>query len=283
MPNFINQSVFITGAGSGIGRATALAFAREGAHVAIADINEENGQEVAAQIRESGGEALFIRCDVASPAQIDAAVQQTVDAYGRLDIGINNAGIGGKYGRFIEQTKQDFDQMMAVNVGGVFYGMQAQLRQMMAQQKEPLAADGYLSDNSPAERRPGGGHPAGGPPSGGKIVNVSSIAGVRGMPMGAPYSASKHAVIGLTKTAALEYVRQNIRINAVCPVYTHSTMVDELISTAPGIEDRMRRMIPLGRFGQPEEIAQAILWLCSTENAFCTGQALQLDGGMTAG
>ena len=273
MPNFTNQVVFITGAGSGIGRATALAFAKEGAQVAIADINEENGQEVVEQIRELGGNALFIRCDVASPEQIDAAVQQTVDAYGRLDIGINNAGIGGKYGRFIEQTKQDFDQMMAVNVGGVFYGMQAQLRQMMTQQKEQSDADGSLPDNPPA----------GGTPAGGKIVNVSSIAGVRGMPMGAPYSASKHAVIGLTKTAALEYVRQNIRINAVCPVYTHSTMVDELISAAPGIEDRMRRMIPLGRFGQPEEIAQAILWLCSDENAFCTGQALQLDGGMTAG
>ncbi|MFD2932218.1 glucose 1-dehydrogenase [Spirosoma flavum] len=264
MSNFANQIAFITGAGSGIGRATALAFASEGAKVVVAEINEKSGRETVGYIQELGGTALFVRCDVAEPEQIDAAIWQTVDTYGRLDIGINNAGIGGKYGRFIDQTKEDFDQIMAVNVGSVFYGMQAQIRQMILQQK------GYNAN---------GDHY----PAGGKIVNVSSIAGVRGMPMGAPYSASKHAVIGLTKTAALEYVRQNIRINAVCPVYTHSSMVDELISTAPGIEERLRRMIPIGRFGQPDEIAQAILWLCADENTFCTGQAIQLDGGMTAG
>lgn len=253
MPDFTNQIVFITGAGSGIGRATALAFAQAGARVVVAEINEATGRQTVAQIQQASGEALFVACDVARLEQIDAAVRQTVDTYGRLDIGINNAGIGGKYARLIDQTPSDFDQMIAINVGGVFYGMQAQVRQMLNQ------------------------------PEGGKIVNVSSIAGVRGMPMGALYSASKHAVVGLTKTAALEYVRQNIRINAVCPVYTHSTMVDELLQAAPGIEDRMRRMIPMGRFGQPEEIAQAILWLCSDENAFFTGQALHLDGGMTAG
>ncbi len=253
MSNFINQITFITGAGSGIGRATALAFAKAGAQVIVAEVNEESGRETVAQIQQLGHDALFVRCDVADPAQIEAAVRQTVVAYGQLNIAINNAGIGGKYGRFIDQTKDDFDQIMAINVGGVFYGMQAQIRQMLTQ------------------------------PEGGRIVNLSSIAGVRGMPMGAPYSASKHAVIGLTKTAALEYVRQNIRINAVCPVYTHSTMVDELINTAPGMEERMRRMIPIGRFGQPEEIAQAILWLCADENTFYTGQALQLDGGLTAG
>ncbi len=253
MSNFVNQITFITGAGSGIGRATALAFAKAGAHVVVAEVNEECGRETVTQIQQLGYEALFVGCDVADPAQIEAAVRQTIGAYGQLNIAINNAGIGGKYGRFIDQTKEDFDQIMAVNVGGVFYGMQAQIRQMLTQ------------------------------PEGGRIVNLSSIAGVRGMPMGAPYSASKHAVIGLTKTAALEYVRQNIRINAVCPVYTHSTMVDELINTAPGMEERMRRMIPIGRFGQPEEIAQAILWLCADENTFYTGQSLQLDGGLTAG
>lgn len=260
MSNFTNQTAFITGAGSGIGRATALAFAQAGAQVVVAEINEVSGRETVGQIQQTGGRALFVACDVADPEQIETAMQQTVDAYGRLDIGINNAGIGGKYGRLTDQTPQDFEQIMAINVGGVFYGMQAQIRQMLLQQK--------------------GDHATG---AGGCIVNVASIAGVRGMPMGAPYSASKHAVIGLTKTAALEYVRQNIRINAVCPVYTHSTMVDELLQAAPGIEERMRRMIPMGRFGQPEEIAQAILWLCSSENAFFTGQAIQLDGGMTAG
>ena len=268
MSGFINQVVFITGAGSGIGRATAVAFAKAGASVMVADINEVSGPETVFHIQEMGFPALFVPCDVADPGQIEAAVQQTVATYGRLDIGINNAGIGGKYGRLLDQTKEDFDRMMAINVGSVFYGMQYQIRQMLAQQK----------DNNPD-----GGHPAGGHPAGGKIVNVSSIAGVRAMPMGGPYSAAKHAVLGLTKTAALEYVRQGIRINAVCPVYTHSTMVDELLQAAPGMEDRMRRMIPMGRFGQPEEIAQAILWLCADENSFVTGQAIQLDGGMTAG
>ena len=263
MAQFTNQVVFITGAGSGIGRATAIAFAEAGAIVVIAEINEDSGQETVDQIQKQSGTALFVACDVAKPEQIESAVHQTVETYGQLDVAINNAGIGGKFGRLTDQTKQDFDHMMAINVGSVFYGMQFQIRQMLARQSTP--------------------QPDGSQPVIGKIVNVSSIAGVRGMPMGAPYSAAKHAVIGLTKTAALEYVKQGIRINAICPVYTHSTMVDELIQTVPMMEERMRRAIPMGRFGQPEEIAQAILWLCADENSFFTGQALLLDGGMMAG
>ena len=263
MSTFTNQVAFITGAGSGIGRTTALAFAKAGASIAVVEINESNGRETVEKIQRLGGNAIFISCDVADSEQIEKAVRQTIDVFGRLDIGVNNAGIGGKFGRLLDQSKQDFDQIMAINVGGVFYGMQAQIRQMLTQKAND--------------------HTAGGHPARGKIVNVSSIAGVRGMPMGAPYSASKHAVIGLTKTAALEYVKQHIRVNAVCPVYTHSPMVDELIGTAPGMEERMRRMVPMGRFGQPEEVAQAILWLCSDDNAFVTGQALQIDGGLTAG
>ncbi|KAB7731767.1 glucose 1-dehydrogenase [Rudanella paleaurantiibacter] len=253
MTSFTNQIALVTGAGSGIGRATALAFAQAGARVVVSDINDEGGRDTVEQITQAGGEVVYIRCDVAQPEQVQALVDQTVARYGRLDIGINNAGIGGRFAKLLDQTPADFDQMMAVNVGSVFYGMQAQIRQMLTQ------------------------------PEGGRIVNVASIAGVRGMPMGAPYSASKHAVVGLTKTAALEYARQKIRVNAICPVYTHSAMVQSLIDIAPGMEDRMRRVIPMGRFGEPTDIAQAILWLCADENAFCTGQALQMDGGMTAG
>lgn len=252
--SFTKQIAFITGAGSGIGRATAVAFARQGVKVAVSDINETTGQETVDQIKQTGGNAFFIRCDVADPAQIETAINKTVDVFGRLDVAINNAGIGGKFGKLLDQSKHDFDQMMAINVGSIFYGMQYQIRQMLAQENP-----------------------------GGRIVNVSSIAGVKGMPMGGPYSAAKHAVLGLTKTAALEYVRQGIRVNAVCPVFTHSGMVNDLIQAAPGMEEKMLRVIPMGRFGQPEEIAQAILWLCADENAFTTGQALQLDGGMTAG
>ncbi|GAB3564965.1 SDR family oxidoreductase [Spirosoma luteolum] len=252
MANFQNKIVFVTGAGSGIGRATALLFAQDGAAVVVADIDPAGGQETVGLIQAFTDRAFFVACDVAQPAQLEAAIQQTVAQFGRLDIAINNAGVGGAYGKLLDQSAQDYEQVMAINVGSIFYGMQYQIRQMLTQ-------------------------------GGGCIVNVSSIAGVKGMPMGAPYSASKHAVIGLTKTAALEYARQGIRVNAICPVYTYSAMVNELIQQAPGMEDRMRRMIPMGRLGQPDEIAQAIGWLCAEENSFYTGQALQLDGGFTAG
>ncbi|WP_375447395.1 SDR family NAD(P)-dependent oxidoreductase [uncultured Fibrella sp.] len=253
MSSFNQQVVLITGAGSGIGRATALAFAKAGAQLIVSDINETSGRQTVEQIKEAGGDAAYITCNVADSEQHKATVAFALQTFGRLDVAVNNAGIGGRFARLIDQSMQDWEQMIAVNLGSVFYGMQAQIRQMLQQ------------------------------PEGGRIVNVSSIAGVKGMPMGAPYSAAKHGVIGLTKTAALEYVKKNIRVNAICPVYTHSAMVQELMDATPEMEERMRRVIPMGRFGQPEEIAQAIMWLCAPENAFCTGQAIQMDGGMTAG
>ncbi|MEZ0485942.1 SDR family NAD(P)-dependent oxidoreductase [Fibrella aquatica] len=253
MSSFKKQVVLITGAGSGIGRAVSLSFAQAGASLVVSDVNDGKGQETVDLIQEKGGEAAYMHCDVADPEHHIAAVAFATGTFGRLDVAVNNAGIGGRFARLIDQSMADWEQMMAVNLGGVFYGMQAQIRQMLTQ------------------------------PEGGRIVNLSSIAGVKGMPMGAPYSAAKHGVIGLTKTAALEYVKKNIRVNAICPVYTHSAMVHDLMSVSPEMEERMRRVIPMGRFGQPEEIAQAIMWLCAPENDFCTGQAIQMDGGMTAG
>lgn len=251
MFSFSNQVALITGSGSGIGRSTALAFATAGARVVVSDINEEKGKETVLQIQAAGGEAIFVSCDVSQPEQVNHLVYQAVEQYGRLDIGVNNAGIGGKFAKLADQSLMNWDQMIAINLSGVFYCMQAEIQQMLTQ-------------------------------GGGKIVNISSIAGVRGLPKSAPYSAAKHGVIGLTKAAAAEYVRQNIRINAVCPVYTRSAMVDSLLAVGPNMEDRLREVIPMGRFGEPEEIAQAILWLCSDSNTFCTGQAIQLDGGLTA-
>jgi NAD(P)-dependent dehydrogenase (short-subunit alcohol dehydrogenase family) len=251
MPSFQNQVALVTGAASGIGRATAEMFARQGAKVVVSDINETAGAEVVAHIQQTGGEAVFIRCNVADINEVNTLHEKAVETFGRLDIGINNAGIGGRIGRTADQTAEDWHLMMAVNLSGVFFCMQAQLRQMMAQ-------------------------------GGGKIVNVASIAGIRALPNGAPYTAAKHGVIGLTKAAAVEYARQNIRVNAVCPVFTRSAMVDSMFAVRPDYEEKLVKMIPLNRYGQPDDIAQGILWLCSDENSFMTGQALQLDGGMTA-
>ena len=252
MPRFTDQVILITGAGSGIGRGAALAFAREGAFVVVSDISEESGQEPVSLIENEGGRAVFIPCDVSNSDQIADLVRKTVEQFGRLDVAINNAGIGGNIAKLAEVPAAEYERVMAVNLGGVFFGMQHQLRQMLTQT------------------------------SGGRIVNVASVAGLRAMPGNSVYTAAKHAVVGLTKTAAMEYARHNIRINAVCPAFTHSAMVDKLFALAPDYEQKLLKNIPLGRYGEPEDIAQAILWLCDPANSFVTGLALPLDGGMMA-
>ncbi len=252
MNRFTHQVVLITGAGSGIGRAAALSFAREGAQVVVADINETSGQETIALIEVEAGRASFIRCDVADPEQIADLIRQIVQQYGRLDIAINNAGIGGNLAKTAEVPMEEYRHIMAINLDGVFFGMQHQIRQMLTQE------------------------------SGGRIVNVASVAGLRALPNSAVYTATKHAVVGLTKAAAMEYARKNIRINAICPVFTRSAMVDQIFAAAPEYEQKLVKNIPLGRYGEPEDIAQAILWLCDPANSFVTGLALPLDGGMMA-
>ncbi len=252
MQRFTDQVVLITGAGSGIGRGTALAFSREGATVVVSDISKEGGQETVSLIENEGGQGTFVPCDVADPAQIADLIRLTFERNGRLDVAINNAGIGGNIAKLAEVPAAEYERVMAVNLGGVFFGMQHQLRQMLTQK------------------------------NGGCIVNVASVAGLRAMPGNSVYTATKHAVVGMTKAAAMEYARQNIRINAVCPAFTHSAMVDKLFALAPDYEQKLLKNIPLGRYGEPEDIAQAILWLCDPMNSFVTGLALPLDGGMMA-
>ena len=251
MASFQNKVVVITGAGSGIGRGTALAFASEGAKVVVSDINEENGLETVGMIQKEGGTAVYFTCNVAHYHQVDKLIQFAVSTYGQLDIAINNAGVGGAFGKLAEMSLLDYQKVIDVNLSGVFYCLQAEIRQMLAQ-------------------------------GGGKIVNVASVAGLRALPNSAVYSASKHAVVGLTKSAALEYARKNIRINAICPVFTRSAMVDTLFDVSPDMEQKLLRTIPMGRYGEPQDIAQAILWLCSDANSFLTGHALPIDGGSAA-
>ncbi len=248
---FKDQVSIVTGSGSGIGRAAAVAFGREGSKVVVSDVNEAGGLQTVEMIEAAGGQAIFIPCNVADNAQVAHLIEQTVATFGRIDNAINNAGVGGPLCKITYVSWQDYQQVMDVNLGGVFLCMQHQIRQMLVQ-------------------------------GGGKIVNVSSVAGLRGLPNSSVYSASKHAVVGLTKSVAVEYVRKNIRINAVCPVFTRSGMVDSLFSIDPSYEEKLKRNIPMGRYGQPEDISQAILWLCADENSFLTGHALPMDGGMMA-
>ncbi len=248
---FTNKIALITGAGSGIGRATALAFAAAGAAVVVADVNEAGGQETVGLVSGAGGNAIFIGADVSKPGEVEALVAQSVRHFGRLDIAVNNAGIGGAWARTADYPLADWERVLAVNLSGVFYCMQQEIRQMLVQ-------------------------------SGGAIVNVASIAGVRALSNAPAYTASKHGVIGLTRTAAQEYARQKIRVNAVCPVFTRTPLFQGMIEGNARLEERLLGNIPARRFGEAEEIADAILWLCSEGAGFVTGQALNIDGGLTA-
>lgn len=249
--SFQGKIALITGAGSGIGRATALAFAAVGAAVVVSDVHETGGQETVALVEQAGGEAFFVGADVSRPDEVAALVAETVRRCGRLDIAVNNAGIGGAWARTADYPLDDWARVLAVNLSGVFYCMQQELRQMVAQ-------------------------------GSGAIVNVASIAGQRALANAPAYTASKHGVIGLTRTAAQEYARQNIRVNAVCPVFTRTPLFEGMIEGNDRLAERLMQNIPARRFGEPQEIADAILWLCSDAAGFVTGQALNVDGGLTA-
>lgn len=252
MADYTNKTVLVTGGASGIGRATALAFAREGAKVVVADIAEAGGQETVQMIRETPGEAIFVRSDVTKWEEVANLINTAVEAYQKVDFAVNNAGIQGARARTAEYPQDVWQQVMDVNLNSVWYCMKFELDQMMEQ-----------------------GH--------GVIVNLASVAGLVGFPSHSAYVASKHAVVGLTRTAALEYIRRGIRINAVCPCFTDTPMVQRAAKEEPEYVQRLIERVPARRMGTPEEVAAAVVYLCSEEAGFVTGHTLVLDGGITAG
>ena len=252
MPDLQGKVALVTGAAAGIGRASAIALAAAGAAVCVSDINEADGEDSARQIRDAGGKALFAKCDVTQPDEVAAMVEATLERFGQLDAAVNNAGIAGNFYQRLHEADDDmFDRVIDVNLRGVWHCMKAELAHMLPRQS-------------------------------GAIVNIASVAGLIGAPKAAAYTASKHAVIGLTKSAAVDYAKSGIRINAICPAYTDTAMVQSAIAGNPIMASIMERAIPMGRLGQAGEIAQAAVWLCSDASSFVTGHGLALDGGLVA-
>jgi NAD(P)-dependent dehydrogenase (short-subunit alcohol dehydrogenase family) len=246
--------VLITGASAGIGRAAALQFAEAGAQVVVADIAVEGGEETVRLLEEAGGTGHFMKVDVTQSAEVEELVNQTVERFGRLDYAVNNAGIEGEVALTPEYSEEMWNRVLAINLTGVWLGMKYQIPQMLKQ-------------------------------GGGAIVNTASILGLVAAPTFSAYNASKHGVVGLTKTAALEYAEKGIRVNAVCPGFIETPMVMER-GVRAGEDEEVYRSIeeqhPMKRLGQAEEIAEAIVWLCSDAASFVTGAALNVDGGYVA-
>jgi len=245
-----NKVALITGGASGIGRATANVFAREGAKMAIADMDTTQGEETAHQICASGGEAIFVKTDVSKSSDIETLVKNTVDTFGQLDCAFNNAGIFGRSALLADFTEDDWDQLININLKGVWLCMKYEIPHMLKR--------------------------------GGAIVNASSVSGLVGSKSSPLYAASKHGVTGLTRTAALQYADKNIRVNCTCPGAIHTPMLEHIFSHNPANREKYTAAAPLGRLAKPEEVAEAVAWLCSDASGYITGVALPVDGGWVA-
>jgi len=249
MNQFTGKVVLVTGGNAGIGRAAAIAFAKQGAKVVISGRREKEGREVLHEIKDSDGDAIFVKSDVSKESDVRAMVERTLATFGRLDCAFNNAGIEQALTPLPDQTEEAYDQIMNTNVKGVWLSLKHEI---------------------PAMLRTGGG----------AIVNNSSVAGLIGFPLAPVYVASKHAVTGLTKSVALEYAKQNVRVNAVAPGPIDTRMFRDFASS-PEVRRTLESAQPMGRVGQPEEIASTVLWLCSDSASFVTGQTFPIDGGYT--
>jgi NAD(P)-dependent dehydrogenase (short-subunit alcohol dehydrogenase family) len=248
--NLEDKVALITGGASGIGRSIALAFAKAGAKIVIGDIMVEEGEETVSLIRQSGGDAVFIKADISRAEAVKTLINNTVEHYGRLDCACNNAGIEGETISIVECSEENWDRTLNINLKGVWLCLKYEIAQMLKQ-------------------------------GSGSIVNISSTMGFVAFENIAPYVVSKHGVIGLTKTAALECAKSGIRVNAVCPGNTHTPIIDRIMEVNPEIIKNLIDSTPVGRLAKPEEIANAVIWLCSDAASFVTGHSMVVDGGYT--